>query len=188
MARFKNYLLVVIGFAVAGAIGAAFGTGTAQAVVSTLVTVVNPTGNPVQTQHVAADNPATQAISLLCSVSVSAPNTNGSCTLINGLSSNGSYVVPSGKRLVVESISGLLGVSTGQKAVVSYSVQDTQQTYAFYPPLNLTIANFFGQDDYAWAFSVKLYAEQGTSVSVTASTVASLNGTAYAFGHLENIQ
>jgi len=43
MTRFKNYLVVILGFAFAGAIGASFGRGTAQAVVSTLVSVVNPT-------------------------------------------------------------------------------------------------------------------------------------------------
>jgi len=52
MGRFKNYLLVVLGFAFAGAIGAAFGTRTAQAVVATLVEVVNPTTSPVASLNV----------------------------------------------------------------------------------------------------------------------------------------
>jgi hypothetical protein len=47
MARFKNYLLIAIGFALAGAIGAAFSTGTAQAIVAALVQVANPTTSPV---------------------------------------------------------------------------------------------------------------------------------------------
>jgi len=42
MSRVRTYLLVVVASALAGMIGAAFGTGTAQAVVSTLVSVVTP--------------------------------------------------------------------------------------------------------------------------------------------------
>jgi hypothetical protein len=47
LARFKKHLLVALGFALAGAIGTAFGTGKAQAIVATLVEVVNPTTSPV---------------------------------------------------------------------------------------------------------------------------------------------
>jgi len=101
MARFKNHLLVVVGFVIAGMIGEAFGTGTAHAVVSTLLTAVNTSTNPVFTQHAAVDNPATQAVSLICNAT-SPPQ---ACTLINGSFLNPPYVVPSGKRLVVESIS-----------------------------------------------------------------------------------
>jgi hypothetical protein len=57
MSRIRTYLLVTIGFAFAGMIGAAFGTGTAQAVVSTLVSVVNPSTSPVQTSSVNVTDP-----------------------------------------------------------------------------------------------------------------------------------
>ena len=49
MRSIKQHLLVTLGFGLAGAIGAAFGTGTAQAVVATLVEIVNPTSSPVPT-------------------------------------------------------------------------------------------------------------------------------------------
>jgi len=42
MSRIRTYLLVVIASALAGLIGAAIATGTAQAVVASLVEVVNP--------------------------------------------------------------------------------------------------------------------------------------------------
>ena len=52
MERFRKYLLVTLGFALAGAIGAAFGTGTAQAVVASLVQIVNPATSPVHINSV----------------------------------------------------------------------------------------------------------------------------------------
>jgi hypothetical protein len=52
MSRIRTYLLVTIGFAFAGMIGAAFGTSTAQAVVAILVEVVNPTTSPVPSLNV----------------------------------------------------------------------------------------------------------------------------------------
>jgi len=56
MARFKN-LLIALGFVLAGAIGVAFGTGTAQAVVATLVQVVNTNSSPVPVHIVAPSQP-----------------------------------------------------------------------------------------------------------------------------------
>jgi hypothetical protein len=101
MARFKSYLLVVIGFAFAGAIGVAFGTGTAQAVVSTLVSVVNPTTSPVPSLNVtdpgripyqsAVDNLAKCSNQITCTFSFP--------------------TVPSGHRVVVEHISGFLSLT-----------------------------------------------------------------------------
>ena len=82
------------------------------------------------TEHVAADNPATQAVSLLCE--------NISCNLVNGVLSNPPYVVPSGKRLVIESISGYFSLPIGQKAIVCYSVSDAQQSYSFCPRILLS--------------------------------------------------
>jgi len=184
MARFKNYLLVILGFAFAGAIGAAFGTGTAQAVVSTLVTAVNTSGNPVQVQHVPADNPATQAVSLICGFG----SGQGGCNLINGSFQNPPYVVPSGKRLVVESISGTVLFATGQKFPVFYTIRDNApQDYTFFPPLAFVYTIPSSLDLYSWGLSVKLYAEQGTSITVGTQGPSSI-ADFYAFGHLENIQ
>ncbi len=95
MARFKNHLLVVVGFAVAGMIGAAFGTGTAQAVVSTLVTVVNPGTSPVHTSSV--DDPGRIAYQ-------SSVFNTGKCS---GISCTFAFPsVPAGHRVVVQHISG----------------------------------------------------------------------------------
>jgi hypothetical protein len=190
MRRIRTYLLVTLGFGLAGAIGGAFASGTAQAIVATLVQIVNTAANPVLTQHVVADNPATQAVSLLCLVSVPANGTDGSCNLVNGALSNPPYVVPSGKRLVADSISGDLRLLTGQRAVVTYNFSDTQQNYSFSPPLTLDATGIpAGRDNYVWGLSVKFYADSGTSISVGAlTTQGPFDGALFAFGHLENIQ
>jgi len=57
MGRAKSYLLVALGFGLAGAIGAAFGTGTAQAVVASLVEIVNPATSPVPTNSMNRTDP-----------------------------------------------------------------------------------------------------------------------------------
>jgi len=94
MGRFKRHLFIVLGLALAGAIGAAFSTHTAQAVVATLVQVVNPATSPVPT--LAQDTARAPYQS-------SVDNTNvcsgSSCTFTFGN-------IPSGHRLFGTRISG----------------------------------------------------------------------------------
>jgi hypothetical protein len=114
MARFKNYLLVVIGFAVAGAIGAAFGTGTAQAVVSTLVTAVNTSANPVPTSSVDATDPG--RIAYQSSVVNSNKCSGNVCAF--------SFpTVPAGHRVVVQHIGGVLDF-TAAPTTITVSIRD----------------------------------------------------------------
>jgi len=98
MARFKNHLLVVLGFAIAGMIGAAFGTGTAQAVVSTLVTAVNTSTNPVQTNSVNVTDPGRIAYQ-------STIDNAGKCLAETGCNFIFPFV-PTGHRVVIQHISG----------------------------------------------------------------------------------
>jgi len=109
MARFKNYLLVVVGLGLAGAIGAAFGTGSAQAVVSTLVSVVNPTTSPVPTSVVNSNlNPVPTS-----SVNVTDPGRiayQSSVSHIGNCSGSACQfffpTVPAGHRVVVQHVAG----------------------------------------------------------------------------------
>jgi hypothetical protein len=103
MARFKNYLLVVIGFAVAGMIGAAFGTGTAQAVVSTLVSVLNPNTSPVPSLNVADPG----RIAYQATV-----NNLGKCA--NQGCSFGFPTAPAGHRVVVQHITAEVSLTGAQ--------------------------------------------------------------------------
>jgi len=103
VARFKNYLLVVIGLAVAGIIGAAFGTGTARAVVSTLVSVVNSDASPVPTSSVNVTDPGRIAYQATV-------NNGGGC-----VGSSCPFLFPavaSGHRVVVQHIAGVLDFNT----------------------------------------------------------------------------
>jgi hypothetical protein len=120
MARFKNHLLVVVGFAIAGMIGAAFGTGTAQAVVASLVEVVNPGTSPVPTS---VTNPATSPV-LNSSVDdagriayqsiVINPTCNGFTGCVITFP-----IVPTGHRLVILHLMGNIAVSTSSTSFVA---------------------------------------------------------------------
>jgi len=97
MARFKNHLLVVLGFTFAGMIGVAFGTGTAQAVVATLVEVVNPSTSPVPTSTVNVTDPGRIAYETTAS---------SLCTVGISFCSIEFPSVPAGHRLVIQHVSG----------------------------------------------------------------------------------
>jgi hypothetical protein len=115
MARFKNHVLVVIGFAVAGMIGAAFGTGTAQAVVSTLVTAVNTSANPVPTQPVNVTDPG--RIPYEGSAAPVCPDPTF-CDFTIG-------IVPAGHRVVIQHISGFAQFSNPPTVIVVHGFADT---------------------------------------------------------------
>src|SRR5215469_10785283 len=101
MSRIRTYLLVAIASAVAGMIGAAFGTGTAQAVVATLVEVVNPTSSPVPTSPVNVTDTGRIAYQSTVTNQCAGPST---CVFFFP-------AVPAGHRVVVQHISGNVGVS-----------------------------------------------------------------------------
>ena len=125
MARFRNYLLVVIGFAVAGMIGAALGTGTAQAVVSTLVSVVNPNTSPVQTLSVT--DPGRIAYQ-------SEADLSGNCSA----STFCGFVfpaVPAGHRVVVQHITGLVTFGVAPTVITVTTSSGATLVSNFYGPI-----------------------------------------------------
>src|SRR5271167_442612 len=103
MERFKKHLLVAIGFALAGMIGAAFGTGTAQAIVATLVQIVNTTTNPAFTRDA---DPATR-LPYQSTVQFIPPGVGEQQTGIQ------MATVPVGYRLVTTNISAFLFLASG---------------------------------------------------------------------------
>ena len=105
MSRMRKSLLVTVGVGLAGAIGAAFGTGVAQAVVASLVEIVNPTTAPV---------PALNVTDLGRVAYQSKIDNAGNC-FEEGCSFSFPSV-PAGHRVVVQHISGLVGFT----AVPSY--------------------------------------------------------------------
>jgi len=142
MARFKNYLRAVIGFAVAGVIGAAFGSGTAQAVVSTLVSVVNPSTSPVPTSSVNVTDPG--RIAYQSTVAPTACSGNSQCFF-------DFPAVPAGHRLVIQHISGLVQF-TAQPTFAQALIEDNKtgnNFSAFFVPTNVTGSGSIGLFDQA---------------------------------------
>lgn len=149
MARFKNHLFVVLGFVFAGAIGAAFGTGTAQAVVSTLVSVVNPTTSPVLNSSV--DEPGRDPYQFTVQ---SQPCFVHSCSVT-------SPTIPAGKRLVIQQYS-IAGVVTGASFLEAALGLNATTVSFFAPP---AFGNLFAFDPVVLA-----YADAGSTVSVSVNT------------------
>jgi len=157
MARFKNYLLVVMGFAVAGAIGAAFGTGTAQAVVATLVEVVNPNTSPVPSLNVTDPG----RIAYQSTVSFNAGNCSGATACVFSFP-----IVPSGHRVVVQHIGAYVAVNniSASSFLVMINVQKSLVTTFVVPApaLPSTATVFFGAFDQPVLF----YVDSGGQVRV----------------------
>lgn len=103
MARFKKHLLVAIGFTLAGMIGAAFGTRTAEAVVATLVEMVNTTANPAVT--VDADKSTRLPYQSTKQFMWTSP--------LPGIVEMLFTPVPAGHRLVTTNVSAFLWISSG---------------------------------------------------------------------------
>jgi len=132
MRSIKQYLLVTLGFGLAGMIGAAFGTGTAQAVVATLVEIVNPTSSPVPTSSVNVTDPGRIAYQ-------SGTNASGNCTG-NSTCSLPLPTVPAGHRVVIQHIYGTIAFKTTPSfpALVEITCQGCVTfffPYEFYAPL-----------------------------------------------------
>ena len=176
MVRFKNYLLVIVGFAVAGMIGAAFGTGTAQAVVATLVEVVNPTTSPVPTSPVNVTDPGRIAYQ--------------STVFPTGCSGNFQCfadfpAVPAGHRLVIQHIGGFVSL-TAQPTSTDVFIEDnaTANTFgAFFVPSNPVGGGFAGLFDQAVLeyvdagdFAIVEVDVQGNSVFNTGTQEVTLTG------------
>jgi len=167
MRSLRKYVLVALGFVLAGMFGATLGTGAAQAVVAGLVEIVNTATNPVLTQHVPADNPATQAVWLSCLGSISG---GGSVSCVLTDSSGPNYRVPAGKRLVIDSLSGSISVPSGVKGGVVYSFGGPGGTFYTFPAPAMYQFTEGGSDSYYWGMSARFYVESGEAMEASFST------------------
>jgi hypothetical protein len=155
MRSIKQYLLVTLGFGLAGAIGAAFGTGTAQAVVASLVEVVNPNTSPVPTLSVT--DPGRIAYQAELSTVLSSADTTIALNSTN---------VPTGHRVVIQHIAvefSFTGVPNGVEVAAISNV--TPASHFFAPVLQQAPSPFYvaGLDQ-----PVLFYIESGTSATVVA--------------------
>jgi hypothetical protein len=154
MARFKNYLFVVMGFAVAGVIGAAFGTGTAQAIVATLVEVVNPSTSPVPSLNVTDPG----RIAYQATVNNTGKCSSPVCFFVFP-------AVPSGHRVVIQHISG--GVNfTGVPTSLFVLIQGPRaiNISGFFAPTPVMTFSLFEEP-------VLLYVDGGSFVNAELSVI-----------------
>jgi len=167
MTRFKNHVLVVLGFTLAGLIGVALGSGTAQAVVSTLVSVVNPGTSPVHTSSV--DDPGRIAYQSNSDMTGQCTQQQSSCQFVFPF-------VPAGHRVVVQHISGSISYNTAPTVITvgarSFGTEDVSDFYAPIPP-----GLAFSQFDWPALF----YVDSGERATVTVT----LYGNSSNFGGLE---
>jgi len=97
----KRSVLLTLAFVLAGAMGAAFGARTAEAVVATLVEIVNPVSSPVPTSSVNATDQGRVAYQSTVAV---CPSTSSLCTFVFP-------TVPAGHRVVVQQVSAITEMS-----------------------------------------------------------------------------
>jgi hypothetical protein len=149
--RIKQYLLVTLGFGLAGAIGGAFGTGTAQAVVASLVEVVNPGTSPVHTSSV--DDPG--RIPYRVTIDMSTQCNGGDVCLFV------SPVVPAGHRVVVEHVSSRTGADTTSAPAIVDVYAGDQTT-----PIVTSFYISSGAAGIAFDQPVLLYIDSSNSVTI----------------------
>jgi hypothetical protein len=160
MERLKNHV-VGLGFVVAGLIGAAFGTGTAQAVVSTLVSVVNPSTSPVPTSSVNVTDPGRIAYQSEVSSTCSGMQ---NCSLVFP-------TVPAGHRVVVQHISGGGGFLTAPTYVETNVFLSTSPVPMFVGGVFASLAGGAYLFDQSALFSV----DSGIAVTVSLSSDGSFS-------------
>jgi len=150
MSRIRTYLLVVTASILAGMIGAAFGTGTAQAVVSTLVSVVNPTSSPVASLNVT--DPGRIAYQ-------SVVNNVGKCS---GAECFFTFpTVPSGHRVVVQHIGGIVDFNSSPGDIEVEVFSNSFPVITFFFAARPTVLNSSPLDQ-----PVLFYVDSGDNVTV----------------------
>jgi hypothetical protein len=157
------------------------------------VQVVNTASNPVPT--VKTDWPAKNAVGLVLASESGGEAGFESGSLVANASfrdANGTYVVPAGYRLVVDTLSldvSLPFVSTGIEQLEEVVVQTT--TAGNVVNLFVNPQQNASAGGLVYSAAVKLYADPGTSVRLLAnreSTVGSGDIRGSVYGHLEPIQ
>jgi hypothetical protein len=156
------------------------------ALVATLVQVVNTSANPVPTQIV--NNPARQAVVLTTNVTIF----DGAIIASGAFQDNsGTYTVPAGMRLVVESTSGFISLPTGQKPVLFRFSVLVNGVLGLLQSVPIFISTDGFTDYYEWLTQSTTYADPGTQVTVTFDRFPYRSGiaecSATLSGHLESI-
>lgn len=156
-------------------------------IVATLVQVVNDTGHPVPVQVV--NSPGRQGLLLNFNVDIANGQFNASGFLQD---QNGNFVVPVGQRFVVDSISGIVEVPSGQKPLfVQFrtTVAGVNGTHIVVPVL--VFPDPTRTDIYEFSTQFSTYADPGTQIGFSCGrtdTFASAPCFGTLSGHLESLQ
>ena len=189
----KRYIAIALSFALCMTVFAAFAPRIAHAVTATMVQVMNTASSPVP----AASVNARQAVRLLANAQ--AQDGNGSAVDTYKDANLQNYTVPSGKRLVVDSQSGLCAIPTGQflftpSASYNEPILGAPLTFGvFTQHLDGTEPN--GYSVYSLTANGTLYVDPGFQLTASFGRFDSAGNkpgfagcSFYLAGHLEDIQ
>lgn len=161
-------------------------------VTSLIVTIANTSANPVPT--LAVDNPARQAV-VITTNPINPVVVSGAGSTSAYLSdANGTYTVPAGYRLVIESISGQMNLPAGSGQSPSYFqvltyVNGATGLHDFAPTYISSNASY---DFYAFTAPLATYADAGTQIQMDCGRGPSNAGLAICSatisGHLASVQ
>lgn len=167
----KRYITIALSFALCMTVFAAFAPRVAHAVTATMVQVVNTWSNPVPIQG----NGPRQLIQVEANAALPAGDGNDCGT--GQFPFGTTYVVPTGKRFVVESVSTSGVIPSGQK--FSSAILQTGSGHVginhYLPPPLLMGSDAFGQFDfYQSAANYTTSSDAGSVLSLCASRASTV--------------
>jgi hypothetical protein len=190
----KRMITAIGGMAIAAFLLTLAAPKAVQAVVSTLVTVANTTTNPVPTK--ATDNRARQAVVLNVFVGAGDGEQGGFGPLLSPETGE-AYTVPAGQRLVVESVTGIAEMASGESPfTVNIAFDKNVVQPSSEPPTIFLVPAFSGTAGGTSAFSfasgLTTYVEPGSQLTAQFTRGPSAAGGAILLitlsGHLESIE
>jgi hypothetical protein len=134
------------------------------------VSVSNTSSTPV---FVDANGPARSPAGGFCTAAV---NSSGLAVCFPSINSATGTTVPSGKTLVVDTVSVTISLGTGSKVQMAtfggfFSIGgDAVQSDAIFVPLTLTATNLNSLDEYTFASPVTIYSIAGQGLGCSATT------------------
>jgi hypothetical protein len=177
----KRYLVIALSFATCMAVFAAFAPRVAHALTATLVQVVNTAASAVPVQDLNRD--PRQAIQLRADVFIG-DGTPDICR--NFFTEDGNdFIVPAGKRLVIQSVSTQAFVPPGQRWVgSSFETSGSNGNFGIhYPPplvsMGSAVVDQLQFDDYQAAASYTAYSDAGKPIKFCATRNASTGFAGY---------
>jgi hypothetical protein len=192
----KRYFLIILCFTVGLTTFSVFTPRVAHAIATALVTVMNTASNPIPTQPVHAR----QAVYLACQTTLASGDMGSDadvCSLfdssLHSTTRGIAYVVPSGKRLVVDFVTAQAVLPSGETVNSSLTTNGTVNNIYLTLRLSTTLAGGTANaiDVLNSTLSTVAYSDPGSHLTFACnrnSGQGTANCTVEAFAHLEDIQ